>query len=325
MSVAPATTNGADRTPAAELQEAARDAYRQSLRDGEPLTGAEIGDRFGRSARWGRARIAEAHAERHALTNPRPDAYKAPAPTAEGAAAATGAAATANRAGGAATDAGAPPTAATAAMTVSDGRHQPAEVVRPLAASARGPSADSLRRDNDDQQLGSKGHQSAATADDRAGDVPTACQTAQPMTGRSVFDTVEEAVSPAIRRTTTLAVLAVAVVAAVASFDHQRILAEMAGEGWRSWLLPISVDGLVVAASMSLLVHRRTRQGAGLLAWTALLLGLGASLVANVVAADPTLADPALIRRLVAAWPPLALGISFELTVQLLATSRSRP
>jgi hypothetical protein len=60
-----------------------------------------------------------------------------------------------------------------------------------------------------------------------------------------------------VRRITTLAVLAVALVAAIASYDHQRALAELAGEGWRAWLLPVSVDGLVVAASMSMLVRRR--------------------------------------------------------------------
>jgi hypothetical protein len=67
----------------------------------------------------------------------------------------------------------------------------------------------------------------------------------------------------------------------------QRALAELAGEGWRAWLLPVSVDGLVVAASMSMLVRRRVGLPAGV-AWTALLAGIGASLAANVAAADPT-------------------------------------
>ena len=70
-----------------------------------------------------------------------------------------------------------------------------------------------------------------------------------------------------VQRVTTAAVLAVA---AIASYEHMRALAEVAGEGWRSWLLPISVDGLAVAASMTMLVRRRR---GGLLPWTALLLG----------------------------------------------------
>src|SRR5690349_2544405 len=59
-----------------------------------------------------------------------------------------------------------------------------------------------------------------------------------------------------VRRVTTAAVVLVAVVAAVASYEHMRELAERAGEGWRSWLLPVSVDGLAVAASMTMLVRR---------------------------------------------------------------------
>src|SRR5687768_1353095 len=86
---------------------------------------------------------------------------------------------------------------------------------------------------------------------------------------------VEPATPGWVQRTTTGAVLAVALVAAVASYEHMRALAELAGEGWRAWLLPISVDGLAVAASMTMLVRRRAGQPSGALAWAALLLGLG--------------------------------------------------
>jgi hypothetical protein len=118
-------------------------------------------------------------------------------------------------------------------------------------------------------------------------------------------------VSVWVRRITTASVLAVATVAAVASYEHMRALAHLAGEGWRSWLLPISVDGLAVAASMTMLVRRRAGQRAGALPWFALLLGLGASLAANVAAADPT-----VVGRLVAAWPPVGLLLSYELLLQ---------
>jgi Protein of unknown function (DUF2637) len=76
-------------------------------------------------------------------------------------------------------------------------------------------------------------------------------------------------------------------------------------------LLPLSVDGLVIAASMSMLVRRRAGLPAGPLAWCALLLGVGASLAANVAAAEPT-----VVGRLVAAWPPVALLVSYELAMQ---------
>ena len=119
---------------------------------------------------------------------------------------------------------------------------------------------------------------------------------------------------PWVRRVTTLAVLLVAAVAAVASYEHMRALAVLAGEGWRSWLLPVSVDGLAVAASMTMLVRRRAGLPAGGLASIALMLGLGASLAANVAAAHPT-----VVGRLVAAWPPVALLLSYELLLQQLA------
>jgi hypothetical protein len=132
------------------------------------------------------------------------------------------------------------------------------------------------------------------------------------------------AATPTVRRITTAAVLAVALVAGVASYDHQRVLADLAGEGWRAYLLPLSVDGLIVAASMSMLVRRRAGEPAGALAWCALLLGLAASLGANVVAADPELVDPVLVSRVVAAWPPTALGLSFELSIRQLRPTNPR-
>jgi len=114
-----------------------------------------------------------------------------------------------------------------------------------------------------------------------------------------------------VRRVTTASVVTVALVAAVASYEHMRALAVLAGEGWRAWLLPLSVDGLAVAASMTMFVRRRAGLPAGPLAWVALLLGLGASLAANVAAAEPTVQG-----RLVAAWPPLGLLLAYELLMQ---------
>ncbi|WP_019856431.1 DUF2637 domain-containing protein [Actinopolyspora mortivallis] len=42
----------------------------------------------------------------------------------------------------------------------------------------------------------------------------------------------------------TLGVAMVAAVAAVVSYCHMRDVALVAGETWRAWLLPLSVDGL---------------------------------------------------------------------------------
>jgi len=107
------------------------------------------------------------------------------------------------------------------------------------------------------------------------------------------------------------AVLLVAAVAAIVSFAHMREVAARAGEAWRAWLLPLSVDGLVVAASMVLLTRRRAGLPGGRLAWCALLGGVGASLAANIAAAEPT-----GTARVVAAWPALAFAVAFELLLQ---------
>ena len=115
----------------------------------------------------------------------------------------------------------------------------------------------------------------------------------------------------ATRVVTVAAVLLVATVAAIVSFEHMREVAARAGEQWRAWLLPLSVDGLVVAASMVLLTRRRAGLPGGRLAWAALLGGVGASLAANIAAAEPT-----GTARLVAAWPALAFAVAFELLLQ---------
>lgn len=119
-----------------------------------------------------------------------------------------------------------------------------------------------------------------------------------------------------VRRTTMAAVVAVAAVAAIVSYEHMRALADRSGEGWRAFLLPISVDGLTVAASMTMLVRRQAGQDPDRLARFSLALGLGASLAANVVAADPTLVDPEVVHWVVAAWPPVALGLGYELLMK---------
>ena len=118
-------------------------------------------------------------------------------------------------------------------------------------------------------------------------------------------------VSAAVRRTTVAAVLLVASVAAVASYAHMQHVAHREGEAWRSYLLPLSVDGLMVAASMVLLTRRRAGLPGGTLPWAALLAGVGASLAANVAAAEAT-----TTARIVAAWPAVAFAVAFELLLQ---------
>jgi hypothetical protein len=114
-----------------------------------------------------------------------------------------------------------------------------------------------------------------------------------------------------VRVTTVFAVVVVALIAAVVSYSHMQQLADSAGEDWRSWLIPLSIDGLVVAASMVLLTRRRTGLPGGPLAWGALGAGVGASLAANM--AD---ARPEVTAVLVAGWPAVAFAVAFELLCQ---------
>jgi len=95
---------------------------------------------------------------------------------------------------------------------------------------------------------------------------------------------------------------AVRLVAAAVSYEHMRALAAAAREGWRAWLLPVSVDGLAVVALITIRRARRMGTPADPMAWLALTVALIASLAANVAAAVPTLSG-----RIVAAWPPVAL------------------
>jgi hypothetical protein len=110
-----------------------------------------------------------------------------------------------------------------------------------------------------------------------------------------------------------LGVVVVAVTAAVISFSHVRTVATRAGETeLTSWLLPISIDGAVVAAVSVLLADSRAGRRPGILTWLLLALGLSASLAANVASAEPT-----ATARVVAAWPPLALALGIEVLAGL--------
>jgi hypothetical protein len=126
-----------------------------------------------------------------------------------------------------------------------------------------------------------------------------------------VLAAVAAMTSSLVRVTTVGAVVVVAVIAAVVSYSHMQQLAASAGEDWRSWLIPLSIDGLVVAASMVLLTRRRSGLPGGPLAWGALGAGVGASLAANM--AD---ARPEVTAVLIAGWPAVAFAVAFELLCQ---------
>src|SRR5215470_12594730 len=112
-----------------------------------------------------------------------------------------------------------------------------------------------------------------------------------------------------IRWTTTGCVGLLALIAGTVSYLHMHMLVAHHGQpGWVAALTPLSVDGMIVAASTTLLADSRSGRKGGVLPWALLVAGSVASLAANVAVAEPT-----LIGRVIAAWPSFALTASYEL------------
>jgi hypothetical protein len=120
-----------------------------------------------------------------------------------------------------------------------------------------------------------------------------------------------------IRITTALAVATVAAVAAVISYHHAYELVSTHGEtGLTARLLPFTVDGLILAASMLILDANRRHQPVPPLArWC-----LGAGILATIGANLAHGLGHGPIGALVSAWPALALAGSFELLMTLIRT-----
>jgi uncharacterized protein DUF2637 len=112
-----------------------------------------------------------------------------------------------------------------------------------------------------------------------------------------------------IRWTTIGCVGLLALIAGTVSYLHMHALVARHGQpGWVAALTPFSVDGMIVAASTTLLADSRTGRRGGCLPWALLVAGSVASLAANVAVAEPT-----LIGRVIAVWPSFALTASYEL------------
>jgi Protein of unknown function (DUF2637) len=115
-----------------------------------------------------------------------------------------------------------------------------------------------------------------------------------------------------IRWTTTGCVALLALIAGTVSYLHMHTLVELHGQpGWVAALTPLSVDGMIVAASTTLLADSRAGDQGGMLPWTLLVVGSAASLAANVAVAQPTAAG-----RVIAAWPSFALIGAYELLMR---------
>jgi hypothetical protein len=123
-----------------------------------------------------------------------------------------------------------------------------------------------------------------------------------------------------IRWTTAGAVLGVAAVASVASYEHAYAVVSMHGEaGWTGRLVPLTVDGLVYASSMVMLDSARRKVAVPGLARWLLGLGIAATLAANVAHG----LGHGLIGATVAAWPAIALVGSYELLMMIIRNSQA--
>jgi Protein of unknown function (DUF2637) len=124
-----------------------------------------------------------------------------------------------------------------------------------------------------------------------------------------------------VRFATTASVALLAVIAAVVSYGHMHALVLSHGEGsWASALIPLSVDGMIVASSMSLLLESRLGGRGGVLPWVLLIVGALASLGANIAVAEPT-----VVGRVIAAWPSFALTASYELLMRQVRSAAGSP
>jgi len=118
-----------------------------------------------------------------------------------------------------------------------------------------------------------------------------------------------------IRWSTAGAVVRVAAVAAVASYEHAYALVRAHGEaGWTARLIPLTVDGLIYASSMVMLDSARRKVPVPALSRWLLGLGIAATLAANVAHG----LGHGLIGAAVAAWPAVALVGSYELLMMVI-------
>lgn len=123
-----------------------------------------------------------------------------------------------------------------------------------------------------------------------------------------------------IRRTTIGCVTLLALIAGTVSYLHMHMLVALHGQpGWVAALTPLSVDGMIVAASTTLLADSRSGRKGAVLPWALLIAGSVASLAANVAVAEPT-----PIGRIIAAWPSFALTASYELLTRQVRRGATR-
>jgi hypothetical protein len=125
-----------------------------------------------------------------------------------------------------------------------------------------------------------------------------------------------------IRVTTAAVVVAVAGFAAVVSYSHIYDLGHAHGQsGTAARLLPLSVDGLILAAGLVLLHAARRQAAAPTLARCMLWLGIAATVGANVAYG----AGYGALGAVISAWPAIAFVGAAEMALGMVRAGRSAP
>ena len=125
-----------------------------------------------------------------------------------------------------------------------------------------------------------------------------------------------------IRFAAAAVVCAVAAVAAMVSYSHIYGLGRAHGQdGTAARLLPLSVDGLILAASLVLLHEARNGRDAPGLARLMLWLGIGATIGANLAYG----AGYGLLGALISAWPAVAFIGAVEIVCAAARAGHERP
>jgi Protein of unknown function (DUF2637) len=115
-------------------------------------------------------------------------------------------------------------------------------------------------------------------------------------------------------------VLAVALIAAVVSYSHIFTLGRLHGQdGVAARMLPLSVDGLIAAASLVMLHAARKQLPVPFLSRAMLALGVGATVAANVGYGLPF----GWLSAVVSAWPAVAFVGSVEMAVRFVRDART--
>jgi len=125
-----------------------------------------------------------------------------------------------------------------------------------------------------------------------------------------------------IRWSTVAAVAGVALVAGWVSYEHAYAVVSAHGEGGSvARLYPVTIDGLIYAASMVLLDAARRKVDPPTMAYWLLGVGITATVAANVL--DGLGHGP--LSAGIAAWPAAALVGSYEMLMLLIRGSVRRP